>query len=104
MRCAVPLCHRTGGLAKGFGAANSFMDRWAPLRDDARRQGSTGIRERGPMDREFDYLRLVYLLAFLILVSPALYMILRDKRRAVRNLVIWLVIAAAVTAGYWLFN
>jgi hypothetical protein len=48
----------------------------------------------------FDTMRLVYLLGALVLVSPALFMIFRDRSVLLRNLAIWLGIATAVALLY----
>ena len=56
------------------------------------------------MDQEFDSLRLVYLLGVMIIVAPGLVYVLRDKSAVLRNLVVWLAVAAAVTIGYRLYG
>ena len=52
----------------------------------------------------FDTMRLVYLLGALVLVSPALFMIFRDRSVLLRNLAIWLGIATAVALLYVLLG
>jgi hypothetical protein len=52
----------------------------------------------------FDTIQLVYLLGALVLVSPALFMIFRDRSALLRNLAIWLGIATAVALLYVLLG
>ncbi len=49
-------------------------------------------------------MRLVYLLGALVLISPALFMIFRDRSALLRNLAIWLGIATAVALLYVLLG
>ena len=56
------------------------------------------------MNQEFDLLRLVYLLGFFILVWPAAWAMRRSKSEALRNMAIWIVIAAALAAAYLAFG
>ena len=48
----------------------------------------------------FDTMRLVYLLAVLAVISPALFMIFRDRSVLLRNLAIWLGVATAAALIY----
>lgn len=43
----------------------------------------------------FDTLRLVYLLGVLLVISPGLFLLFRERHLMLRNLAIWLGIAAA---------
>ena len=48
----------------------------------------------------FDTMRLVYLLAVLAVISPALFMIFRDRSVLLRNLAIWLGVATVAALIY----
>jgi hypothetical protein len=55
------------------------------------------------MDR-FDTMRLVYLLGVLLLISPALFMVFRERSVLLRNLAIWLGVAASAALLYVLLG
>ena len=56
------------------------------------------------MEQGFDSLRLVYLLGVMIIVAPGLVYVLRDKSVVLRNLVVWLAVAAVIAIGYRLYG
>ncbi len=51
-----------------------------------------------------DTTRLIALIGFMVLVAPAFLYALRDKRAAVRNGLIWLLIAVSLAALYAFFT
>lgn len=53
---------------------------------------------------EFDTMRLVYLLALLVVIAPALFMVFRDRNVLLRNLAIWLGVAAAAALLFTLLG
>lgn len=53
---------------------------------------------------QFDTMRLVYLLALLLVISPGLFMLFRDRSALLRNLAVWLGIAAAAALLYTLLG
>ena len=50
-----------------------------------------------------DTTRLIALVGFLVLVAPAFLYAIRDRRAAVRNALIWVLVVAVVAAIYGLF-
>ena len=56
------------------------------------------------MDNSFDYLHLIYLLGVLILVAPGGLYILRNKSRALRQVVLWLSIIVVLALFYRAFG
>jgi hypothetical protein len=52
----------------------------------------------------FDTMHLVYLLALLVVIAPALFMVFRDRSVLLRNLAIWLGVAAAAALLYTLLG
>ncbi len=50
-----------------------------------------------------DTTRLVALIGFLVLVAPAFLYALRNRRAAVRNGLIWLIVVVVIAAAYALF-
>ncbi len=53
---------------------------------------------------QFDTMRLVYLLGVLLLISPALFMVFRERSALLRNLAIWMGVAVSAALLYLLLG
>jgi hypothetical protein len=53
---------------------------------------------------QFDTMRLVYLLGVLLVLSPALFMLFRERSVLLRNLAIWLGVAVSAALLYLLLQ